>query len=222
MTTALWALADYNGVIGRQPLPSDWAHLAHIAGWHQKSLPAFQERFWDQRPDFDRGEITGEDFWARMGCPTADRGQALRADTAMWLRTDRQILDLLRAARHRGVKLALLSNAPHEVARAIEQASWAAEFDILRFSCDLRANKPDPEAYESTLQDMGVIEDRSQVLFIDDRLDNTTAATELGLSAHHFTGDSTALSHALSRHRRPLSAAPQGAAAGLEADRSRP
>lgn len=210
MTTApTWALADYNGVIGRQPRPRDWTRLARIAGWHPEALSPFQDLFWEQRPDYDRGAITGEEFWARMGCPAADRAAALHADTAMWLRTDRQVLDLLRGARHRGIRLALLSNAPDGVARAIEQAPWATEFDILRFSCDLQANKPDAEAYEQTLDDMGVsLAGRAAVVFVDDRIDNTEAARALGLAGHHFTGDPRALAAELDDHRRTFAAAP--------------
>ncbi|MEY9961021.1 HAD family hydrolase [Streptacidiphilus sp. MAP5-52] len=206
MTTApRWALADYNGVIGRQPKHSDWAHLAHVAGWHRDALAAFQQLFWNLRPDYDRGLITGEQFWARMGCPAADRAEAASTDTAMWMRIDQQVVDLLRAARHRGLRLALLSNAPAGVARSIEQAPWADEFDVLRFSCDLQANKPDASAYVATLAAMGVEPgEREHVLFIDDRLDNTQAARNLGMGAYHFTGDTRDLSRHLARHDRTI------------------
>ncbi|MEY9848497.1 putative hydrolase of the HAD superfamily [Streptacidiphilus sp. BW17] len=202
MTTApRWALADYNGVIGRQAGADDWARLARVAGWHRDSLAPFQQLFWSLRPDYDRGLITADRFWARMGCPADRREEASAADTGMWMRADQQVVDLLRAARHRGMRLALLSNAPDGVARAIEQTPWANEFDVLRFSCDLHENKPHPYAYEATLTAMGVEPgERQHVLFIDDRLDNTQAARQLGMAVYHFTGDTTDFVRHLTQH----------------------
>jgi FMN phosphatase YigB (HAD superfamily) len=54
--------------------------------------------------------------------------------------------------------------------------------------------KPDPEIYRIALRRMGF--EAGEVLFIDDRQDNTDAAARLGFFTHRFTG-STALEAAL-------------------------
>jgi putative hydrolase of the HAD superfamily len=203
MTTAhSWALADYNGVIGLQPGDADWAELARISGWSPTDLTAFRNRFWQLRDPYDRGALDAEAFWTQMGCPAAHLDEAIGHDTRMWLRTDPEVLDHFAAARAAGTRLALLSNAPAPVARAIETSDWAEDFEILRFSCDLQANKPQPHAYEATLADMELGHlGRRAVLMIDDRAENIHAARALGLHGHHHTGPGPHLAAALHQHR---------------------
>ncbi len=87
-------------------------------------------------------------------------------------------------AAARGFRLALLSNAPVEVARAIDRQPWLAAFTPRVYSCDLGAIKPDPAVYRSLLDVLGA--DAGDVVFLDDREDNVAAAGELGIEAHLF------------------------------------
>jgi len=198
----IWALADFNGVIGLQPDDSDWADLARIAGWDPHDLPAFRARFWQLRDHYDRGTLDAHVFWDRMGTPEARLDEAIGHDTNMWLRSDPEVLDHLAQAREAGTRLALLSNAPHPLARAIEQQPWAGEFELLSFSCDVKANKPSAHAYEATLAGMDLgRHGRRGVLMIDDRADNIDAAIDLGLQGHWHTPHGPRLDHVLRDHR---------------------
>src|ERR1700735_5669687 len=54
-----------------------------------------------------------------------------------------------------GARLALLSNAPEPLARAIDQHPWSRHFDHRYYSCRLGAAKPAPEAFQLVLGGLG-------------------------------------------------------------------
>jgi putative hydrolase of the HAD superfamily len=87
-----------------------------------------------------------------------------------------------------GAQLALLSNAPEPLARAIDQHPWSRHFDHHYYSCRLGVAKPDPRAFELVLSDLG--ERPGEVLFIDDRAENTRTARDLGIRTITFTSAS--------------------------------
>ena len=78
--------------------------------------------------------------------------------------------------------------------RAIDQSPWSRNFDHRYFSCRLGAAKPDPQAFRLVLRDLGAQPD--EVLFIDDRPENTCTARDLGIHAITFTS-ATALDREL-------------------------
>ena len=89
-------------------------------------------------------------------------------DVHGWLRLNPLTLrTLFGYAQRTGAPLALLSNAPEPLARAIDRSPWSQHFDHRYYSCRLGAAKPDPRAFQLVLSDLGVPPD--EVLFIDDR-----------------------------------------------------
>jgi putative hydrolase of the HAD superfamily len=87
-----------------------------------------------------------------------------------------------------GQPLAMLSNAPDELAEAISELPLAPHFGHLIFSCQLKSAKPDPECYGRALARIGARAD--EVIFVDDRSENVAAAAALGLQSVHFTSPS--------------------------------
>ena len=112
-----------------------------------------------------------------------------------------------------GARLALLSNAPEPLARAIDRHPWSRHFDHRYYSCRLGAAKPAPEAFQLVLGDLGARPD--EVLFIDDRAENTRAARDLGMRTITFTSAAD-----LDRELRLASAEPSIAEAGKQQGRS--
>lgn len=202
-TTADAVIVDYNGVIGRQPTHTMWQHLTTVAGWPADQVDYFQSAFWNARDAYDAGTITDAEFWTTaLGTElTKDRLQELRSsDTAMWTGTDDRVLAALHRACRAGVPVVLLSNAPHPLADALDAATWRRTLlTEAVYSARIGICKPDPAAYEAALAATGTSPDR--VLFVDDRLDNCHTARELGMQAHHFTDDTTALTQVLSAAR---------------------
>jgi putative hydrolase of the HAD superfamily len=180
-------LVDYGEVLSA-PLAEDAiADLAALAG---QPRAAFLDRYWGFRPAYDLGQPPLE-YWSAVldrdlsGSPRlADR--LTRVDVRGWLRRRPLTLRVLLGHAHRtGARLALLSNAPEPLARAIDQRHWSRHFDHRYYSCRLGAAKPAPQAFQLVIGDLG--ERPDEMLFIDDRAENTRAARELGLRTITFT-----------------------------------
>ncbi|MFI1358171.1 HAD family hydrolase [Streptomyces sp. NPDC020898] len=197
-------IADYNGVAGLQPTNAMWTRLADIAEWPSGQLDSFQDAFWAPRNEYDAGELSDLAYWAKvLGHHPSPRWlRTLRAaDTAMWIRTDNRVLDILHRARQPGLPMVLLSNAPHFLSDVLDATDWRRELmtDAL-YSARLGLCKPDPAAYKHALAATG-IDDPGRVLFIDDREDNCQAAAELGLRTLHYTGQPAQMEAQLLRPR---------------------
>jgi HAD superfamily hydrolase (TIGR01509 family) len=96
--------------------------------------------------------------------------------------------DAAASAAERGVKLALLSNAPARLARQLDRLPWLAPFCPRIFSGNVAMIKPEPGIYALALKALGAAP--HDVTFIDDRLENILAARRAGMRARLFTGPS--------------------------------
>jgi len=79
---------------------------------------------------------------------------------------DSAVCDSLQELRNRGIRLALVSNAS-----TAEVSGWAASplaplFDVVVFSCECGARKPEPAIYEQALQQLELT--GQQCLFVGD------------------------------------------------------
>jgi putative hydrolase of the HAD superfamily len=184
-------LVDYGEVIST-PLPqetiTDLADLAH------QSPTAFLNRYWHHRPAYDLGQPPAE-YWSQVldrdlsACPQAV-DQLTSIDVHGWLRLNPLTLPvLLGYARRTGAQVALLSNAPEPLAQGIDHLPWSRRLDHRYYSCRLGAAKPDPRAFQLVLSDLGA--QPGEVLFIDDRAENTRTAGDLGMHAITFTSART-------------------------------
>src|SRR5580692_7977815 len=182
-----WLLTDYGEVIS-EPMPAQTIlELADLAG---QQPDEFRERYWKFRPPYDLGQsdraywsaVLGREFQAEPQLVEA----MVRLDVAGWMTLNPRTLPaLIKFGTHTGVRLALLSNAPEPLATAIDHSGWSARFDRRFYSCRLGLAKPDPAVYEAVLDGLGATP--QSVLVVDDRAENTRAATALGLQAVRFT-----------------------------------
>ena len=183
-------LVDYGEVLSA-PLAEDAiADLAVLAG---QPPSTFLDRYWRLRPAYDLGQHATE-YWSAVldrdlaGSPRfVDR--LTRVDVRGWLGRNPLTLRALLGHVHRtGAQLALLSNAPEPLACAIDQHPWSRHFDHRYYSCRLGVAKPDPEAFRLVISDLGA--EPGDVLFIDDRAENTRTARDLGMRTITFTSAS--------------------------------
>ncbi|HEX4219038.1 MAG TPA: HAD family phosphatase [Acidimicrobiales bacterium] len=173
-------LVDYGEVISRPQPATILGQLARLGG---VTVDLLRHRYWRYRPDYDRG-LTSEAYWSSvLGRPlAADEpllGHLVDTDIGGWLHLDTLTLRILFASLRRGTRLALLSNAPHPQAHAIDHFGWAELFAHRLYSCRLGMAKPEPAIYERALDITGAVP--GQTLFIDDKASNTEAAARLGL-----------------------------------------
>ncbi len=194
MTTHL--LVDYGEVMSKPQPAGTLQDLAELGGLPTDELG---RRYWRHRPDYDRGQAP-DDYWStvlrRRFAPDDPLLQNLVAtDVRSWLHLNSPTLRILADAARRGIHLALLSNAPHPQADAMDRGSWARLFAHRLYSCRFGIAKPEPSIFEQALEILGAPPE--QILFIDDRAANTRAAARLGLRTLTFStpeGLSTALS----------------------------
>jgi putative hydrolase of the HAD superfamily len=183
-----WVMFDYGGVVSYPPTQRDLALLAGAAG---VPVPDLVNVYWDWRRAYDLAELDVYGYWRQVGrslgrsYSDAEVSELARLDRAAWLRLQDGTVALIEELGAAGRPLALLSNAPDELAEAIGGLPVAAHFGHLLFSCQLKLAKPDPECYSRALARLGASAD--EVIFIDDRAENVAAADALGLRSVHFT-----------------------------------
>ncbi|MFE4372121.1 HAD family hydrolase [Streptomyces sp. NPDC056835] len=182
-------LFDLFGVIARHQSPAGRDRLTATAG---VPAPELWETYWALRPPYDRGEVTGPDYWRqaadRLGTRFDDRRIAdlIEADIAGWNAVDDDMVALVGELAAAGRRIALLSNIPEELAAHYEEHHrWLKHFQVRAFSCRIGHAKPEPGAYRWCQRALGLEPDR--ILFVDDRDENIRAAQAIGMHGHLFT-----------------------------------
>ena len=195
-----WVLFDYGAVICRPQPEEDRARLARASGGPAAD---FEAAYWRYRLDYDRAALDLTAYWQQVA---ADLGRSYtepeiaelsRLDTASWLHLQPDTVDLITGLAAAGQRLAVLSNAPADVAEAVQRLPVAGYFEHLVFSCALKSAKPDPECFQATLALLDA--EPADVIFLDDRPDNVAAAVALGMVSFQFT-DAHAARAGLARH----------------------
>jgi putative hydrolase of the HAD superfamily len=179
---------DFGYVLSLPPQPSDYQRLAALAGIDGKP---FEEIYWGQRADYDRGAIDGPTYWRRIAkaagreLTPAQIDSLIANDVAIWMRANPVMMEWVRALKRGGLKIAVLSNMPIEISTYMRQyAPWFRDFDYVCFSAEVQLAKPDAAIYHACLK---VVHSKpEECLFIDDRTENVEAARTLGMQALTF------------------------------------
>ena len=180
-----WLLLDYGDVIS---LPYDEEVGAEVARLLDLAPEELMERYWVNRVHLDSGLPTAP-YWSGVAGRDVSEDEAAKLDAVDlngWARTNAAVLALVEEHRAAGVRLALLSNAPHVQADAFEQVAWTVGFERIFVSARLGLVKPDRAIFEHVLQELGAA--AHEVTFVDDRPANVEAAASLGIRALLFTG----------------------------------
>ncbi|MGW0118719.1 HAD family hydrolase [Streptomyces sp. NPDC003327] len=99
------------------------------------------------------------------------------------------MVELLRAVRGAGQKVALLSNS---WGHTYDRRAWDGLFDAVVISCEVGMRKPEPEIFRHTARLLDLPLDAC--VLVDDLGRNVRAAEELGMAAvHHRTARETGL-----------------------------
>ncbi len=179
---------DYGGVLVRHQTAEEQAKMAAIAGI---SVEEFEEFYWKDRADYDKGLLSAIDYWSGIGLAT-DRllslsqiGELVEQDTVSWMNFDESMWAFVEELKAAGKRLAILSNMPQDLGEAIKARTDRFEmFDHVTLSYEVKSVKPEAEIYESCLAGIGT--DRRRTLFFDDKIANVQGAEMLGLSGIEF------------------------------------
>jgi putative hydrolase of the HAD superfamily len=134
------------------------------------------------------GRKTIEEYWhiigPQLGLNTSEEIDTFRSR----YRADEAINDGVLNIIHRlhgHYKLAVLSNSPPDLDQWLEDWGVLDRFDVVFCSGDEGVVKPDPAAFEITLERLGVKPKES--VFIDDTMQHVEASRKLGLHGILFT-----------------------------------
>ena len=194
---------DYGSVLVWPPSSNGCARLATTAG-----IPAsvLIERYYLERPPYDRDTISNIEYWHRVaaGYPAAEDEALLHRlaalDVEIWSDTNRTTVDWLPNLKKAGLTLAVLSNMPESFCTALEERDlWLNIFDHRIFSGRVKLNKPEPAIYKLLLDTLSTEADpcrQEEVVFLDDLEHNVIGARDMGINAevyNVFTGGLTAI-----------------------------
>ncbi|QBI55234.1 HAD family hydrolase [Streptomonospora litoralis] len=177
---------DFGDVISRTPPPEDQKAMQEVAGVAPEDLWA---AYWSERRAYDRG-IEAVEFWRRVArrvgaeWSSATVHELWALDVGSWIHVREDSAHLLDRLSGDGVRLALLSNAPRDIAGALRHSPVMRPFEALFFSAELGRCKPEPEIYEHVLSELGTAAERTA--FVDDREENVLAAQRFGIAAHRY------------------------------------
>jgi putative hydrolase of the HAD superfamily len=139
---------------------------------------------------YDRGDLTPNQYWRMLAGDTAtdlsDTTIELlqKWDMEMWSRLAVPMLDWARSLRNAGYKT-ILSNLSLRFARHLRNtAEWLRDFEHPIFSSEVNFAKPQPAIYQLCVDTLRV--EPAEILFVDDREANVSAAQRLGLKAICF------------------------------------
>jgi epoxide hydrolase-like predicted phosphatase len=160
------------------------------------------------------GGISEAELWTavgpELGLNTPDAIDAFRRRYRSDEAVNEGVLSVIRQLQGR-FKLAVLSNSPAGLADWLNRWNLDRLFDVLFCSGDEGVAKPDPRAYEQTLDRLTV--EAHEAVFVDDTLENVLVAQNLGMHGIHFT-TSTALAKDL--RLQGIRVEPNGSGHGLK------
>jgi putative hydrolase of the HAD superfamily len=183
---------DLFGVIACPQSPAGRAEILAAAGVPVGRAEEFWRAYWVLRPSYDRGRLSGPDYWRSVAgtfditLPQARISELIAADCGSWRAVDPRMLDLLDVLARSGLTLGLLSNIPPELAGDfLKRHAWLGRFAALGFSCWIAHVKPEPAAFDWCIRTLGV--EPARILFVDDREENVRAARACGMQGRLFT-----------------------------------
>jgi putative hydrolase of the HAD superfamily len=182
-------LFDYGLVLSGPPDPAAWARMRTITGLGEDPLHA---AYWAYRHDYDRGALTGVAYWhavaahAGVTLDPAQLAALLAADTDLWTQLNTPMVEWAARLQRAGIRTGILSNIGDAIAEGIcAKLPWLSGFDHCTWSHALFMAKPEPAIYLKTAEALHT--PPANILFIDDREENITAAASVGMQAIQYT-----------------------------------
>ena len=179
---------DYGGVLVHHQSEADQMRMAQTA-----NIPAeqFSELYWGTRLDYDKGLVTGAEYWSAIGrsagkvLTPAVVDQLTEIDSTGWMNFDEPMWTWIAELHRAGKRLAILSNMPYDLGEAIKaRTDRMQRFDFVTLSYEVNSVKPESAIYEHCIEGIGT--DPARTVFFDDRIANVHGAEMLGINAVEF------------------------------------
>jgi putative hydrolase of the HAD superfamily len=182
-------LFDFGLVLSASEDPTAWKRMKDFLGAEET---AFHPAYWSRRLDYDRGTLTGADFWRQialefgMQLDGLQLQQLMAEDIALWGRPNQDMIDWAAALQRAGIKTGVLSNMGDAMETGLRAlCPWIDNFHHCTFSHRLLTVKPDPAIYHHAVEGLGM--PAEEILFVDDRAENVAGAEAIGMQAIQYT-----------------------------------
>ena len=190
MISVRTVIFDYGGVLCRLPGDEPIQSLALRCGL---SVEEFLKHFWHFRLQYDRGDLSGQEYWRSIGraggkdYAAAEIESFIEADLRLWLEFDGRMILWNRMLRTMGYRTAVISNMPDMLGEHLKaRTQLFSEFDNVTLSYEERSAKPEAKIYRTCLAKLGI--KAGDAVFLDDKTPNIHAAQSVGLHAILFAG----------------------------------
>ena len=178
-------LFDYGKVLSGPEKVESWHGMRDLLGLSEAK---FGELYWKYRDDYDRGTLSGTEYWSNIAreiaFPFADQRltELQQLDVEMWTDLNLPMVEWAQRLQNAGILTGILSNIGDAMEQGVRaKFTWIDGFTHATWSHTLKMRKPEPEIYAAAAHGLGV--EPSQVLFIDDREDNVAGARAVGMRA---------------------------------------
>ncbi|MDW5266610.1 MULTISPECIES: HAD family phosphatase [Acidobacteriaceae] len=194
-------LFDFGQVLSLSADPAVWQQMLAISGLSEADL---DREYWAHRHEYDRGTLNGQTYWQKVAAGshatfTPEQIAALiAADVNLWSRLNLPMVEWAQHLQRAGVRTGILSNIGDAMAEGlIAKFDWISAFDHCVWSHSLKLAKPEAAIYRCAAE--GLATDPSQILFIDDKIENIEAAEAVGMQAIQYHLDHPAFEQELRR-----------------------
>ncbi len=173
-------------------LASETTQLAAAAATIGAGPDVVAARYWTERDAYDGG-ATNLEYWGPIAAGagvqiTPEMAARLgEQDADLWIRLRPAAERLLAEVSAAGAVAHLLSNAPVDLAAAVERSGWRRYLSRVFVSGVIGHRKPSPAIYEHVENALGVT--GPELAFIDDREENLVGAAEHGWHTHLWRSD---------------------------------
>jgi putative hydrolase of the HAD superfamily len=179
---------DYGGVLVHHQTDADHERLAELAAIPRER---FSELYWSTRLDYDKGLVTGVEYWRNIGQGGGQTlapeliDQLIELDNESWMHFDEAMWSWIAQLRSAAKRIAILSNMPRDLGEALKSRTDRFQpFDHVTLSYEVHSVKPEPAIYQHCLEGLGTAPERT--VFFDDRIVNVHGAELLGIQAIEF------------------------------------
>jgi len=152
----------------------------------ESTHPIFMEYY----TKVELGIIDEGEFWQqlcdRLKVSPPEQPQAWSSAYKEITNFDGETLAIASGLRASSYRVAILSNMDPGIGTYLRENNYLKDFEGLFLSYETRLAKPDERAYSNILKVLEVMP--QETIFIDDRLENVTAARKLGMQAAVFRG----------------------------------
>lgn len=172
-------------------LEQEGESVRRLEGLTGAEAALFAEAYWRHRPAYDRGLVSGDVYWRRVGGElgvelSAERiVELVREDAVSWVRLNERMMTWLGGLIAAGVPTSVLSNMARDTWELL--APRFGHVEHLTLSFEVGAAKPEPAIYLRCLESLGI--EPAEALFVDDRRENVEAGRALGMEAVLFEGE---------------------------------